>query len=250
MGGIISIKNLTTAFGSKVIHKDISMEIEKGKITAIIGGSGTGKSVLIREILGLLQPTGGEVSVMGKNIWAISPEELSELRTHYGVLFQDGALFSALTVGENIAVPLIEAFPQGIEPMDDIVKLRLSLSGLAPDVADKMPSELSGGMVKRAAIARALALEPEILFLDEPTSGLDPINARSIDDLTKTLTKNLGITVVLITHDLLSLKAIADTLVILFEGKVLVHGTYDEASSFHHPWVKEYFSRNDTKTAA
>lgn len=239
---IIEVKDIVTRFGKTTVHDGVTFSITPGQIVAIIGGSGCGKSVLLKEAIGLLRPTSGSISICGHDVWSASEVELEELRKRYGVLFQNGALFSALTVGENVAVPLREdtALPEDI--INDIVELRLGLSGLPVSVATKMPAELSGGMRKRAALARALALEPELLFLDEPTSGLDPINARAFDQLVRTLCDGIGLTVVMVTHDLDTLESIVDTVIALADGKVLAQGPVREVAKVEHPWIKSYFS--------
>jgi phospholipid/cholesterol/gamma-HCH transport system ATP-binding protein len=211
-------------------------------VNALIGGSGTGKTVLLREMIGLLQPTAGKVQVLGVGIWRASEHELSDLRRRYGVLFQDGALFSALSVAQNVAVPLIEKTNLSAKTIQELVDLRLILSGLSPEHGEKMPSELSGGMRKRAALARALALEPEVLFLDEPTSGLDPVTARAFDKLVKTLVHNLGITVFLVTHDLDTISGIVDNLIVLAKGRVLAEGPVESVRRVQDDWIRSYFS--------
>lgn len=239
---IIEIRDVVTRFGITTVHDGVTFSIMPGQIVAIIGGSGCGKSVLLKEAIGLLRPTAGEILIGGQSVWRSSEVELEALRRRYGVLFQNGALFSALTVGENIAVPLKEDTRLPEDVIKDIVELRLGLSGLPVSVAAKMPAELSGGMRKRAALARALALEPELLFLDEPTSGLDPINARAFDQLVRTLCDGIGLTIVMVTHDLDTLGSIVDTVIALADGKVLAQGTVGEVSKVDHPWIKSYFS--------
>jgi len=220
----------------------VSFSVERGVIAALIGGSGSGKSTLLREIIGLQAPSGGKVTLLGKDVWQASAEEQNALRHRYGVLFQNGALFSALTVGENVAVPLREQTTFSAELISSIVQLRLGLTGLDENVAAKMPSELSGGMRKRVALARALALEPEVLFLDEPSSGLDPINARTFDNLVRTLCDSLGLTVFMVTHDLDSIIGIADQVIVLENGRVVANGPLDTVMKTENPWIKEYFS--------
>lgn len=239
---MIEVDSVKTVFDDHVVHQDVSFSIAPGTVVALIGGSGSGKSTLLREIIGLLRPTAGSTHLFGVNVWDSSPEDVLELKKRFGVLFQNGALFSALTVGENIAVPLIENSNIKEEYFPDIVQLRLGLSGLSADTSTKMPSELSGGMRKRVALARALALEPEILFLDEPTSGLDPINARAFDHLVKTLSRSLGLTVFMVTHDLDSISLIADRVIVLGRGRVVADGSVEEVTQSDEPWINEYFS--------
>jgi phospholipid/cholesterol/gamma-HCH transport system ATP-binding protein len=239
---ILKVDSIETRFGSNHVHRGVTFEVTRPSVIAIIGGSGCGKSVLLREILGLLRPAAGSISIFGQDIARISESELRELRNRYGVLFQNGALFSALTVGQNVASPLREQTRLPAHLIDSVVELRLALSGLGPETARLMPSELSGGMKKRAALARALALEPEILFLDEPTSGLDPINARSFDELVRSLCDGLALTVVMVTHDLDTLESIIDRVIALADGKVLADGPVHEVARVDHPWIRSYFS--------
>jgi phospholipid/cholesterol/gamma-HCH transport system ATP-binding protein len=248
MSGVLSLQGIHSVFGGKEIHKGVSFEIAQGEITALIGGSGSGKSTLLKIVLGLAHQTQGEVSLFGRNLSGLSREELQKVRNRYGVLFQNGALFSALTVGENIAVPLREQTTFGEREISEIIALRLALSGLSAGDQNKMPSDLSGGMRKRAALARALALEPELLFLDEPTSGLDPINARAFDTLIRTLSRSLGLSVLMITHDLGSINLIADKVLVLGEGKLIAQGTVEEVRATQHPWIEEYFSSGPEST--
>ena len=239
---VISVQDVQTRFGTKYVHKGVTFDVFRGQVLAVIGGSGTGKSTLLREIIGLLRPTAGRVELLGTDVWSAEAEALESLRHRFGVLFQNGALFSALTVGENIATPLREQSHFSDSLIESIVQLRLGLTGLSCDTCSKMPSELSGGMRKRVALARALALEPELLFLDEPTSGLDPINARAFDALIRTLSDSLGLTTFMVTHDLDSIESIADRLIVLDEGKVLADGTVKEVEKIDHPWIQSYFS--------
>ncbi len=242
METVIDIENIVTKFGSQVVHNGVSFRVDQGEVVAIIGGSGCGKSTLLREIIRLLRPTSGEIWLLGENVWRCSPEKMNKLRRSFGVLFQNGALFSALTVGENIALPFLEQTTIDHSLIDDLVQLRLGLSGLEASVAGKLPSELSGGMRKRAALARALALEPRILFLDEPTSGLDPVNARAFDQLIRTLSDSLGLTIFMVTHDLDTLEGIVDRIVVLGQGSVVANGSYQEVVETDDPWIQEYFS--------
>jgi phospholipid/cholesterol/gamma-HCH transport system ATP-binding protein len=239
---VIEIENVVTKFGEAVVHNGVSFSIRRGVVAAVIGGSGSGKSTLLRELIGLLRPTSGRLKLFGTDVWQSDEAELNRLRQRFGVLFQNGALFSALSVGENVAVPFREQRRLPEELIRSLVQLRLALTGLPSDTCRKMPSELSGGMRKRVALARALALEPEILFLDEPTSGLDPVNARSFDHLIRTLSDSLGLTIFMVTHDLDSIFGIAEQLIVLDKGKVVANGTVEEVQSVKYPWIQEYFS--------
>ena len=238
----IEIKNLKTRLENAEVHRDVSFTIERGVVAALIGASGAGKSTILREIIGLLRPSAGTVKLLGTDVWTTTEEELADLRRQFGVLFQNSALFSSLTCAENVAVPMIEQahLPKTLIP--DLVDLRLKLVGLDPKTGLKMPSELSGGMRKRVGLARALALEPAVLFLDEPTSGLDPINARGFDELIRTLCDGLGLTVLLVTHDIDTVISIVDHLVVLENGVVLSEGPVDEVRRLDHPWIQSYFS--------
>ena len=245
MEEILKLDNIYSKYEYKEIHKGITLSLEPGKVTALIGGSGSGKSTLVKIVLGLLKQSSGKVTLFGKDLDSLDEEGHQELRNRYGVLFQNGALFSALTVAENIAVPLKERTNFSESDIQEIVALRLGLAGLESKDGNLMPSELSGGMRKRAALARALALEPELLFLDEPTSGLDPINARAFDDLIDTLSESLQLTVLMVTHDLSSINSVADRLLVLDQGKLIANGTVPEVRSINHPWIKEYFSAHE-----
>lgn len=241
-GAVLEVDGVVTRFGRTAIHDGVSFAARRGEILAIIGGSGTGKSVLLREIIGLLRPTAGTIRLLGTDVWAASPAELAAARTRFGMMFQDGALFSSLTVAENVATPLLEHAAVPPRLLEPLVRLRIALAGLPPEAGAKMPSELSGGMRKRAAIARALALEPEVLFLDEPTSGLDPITARAFDGLLRVLCDDLGLTVVVVTHDLDTLLGVVDRVIVLARGKVLTDGPVREVMALDDPWVQSYFS--------
>jgi phospholipid/cholesterol/gamma-HCH transport system ATP-binding protein len=238
---IISVRDLRNQFGSQVIHDHLDIDIYKGEVLGIVGGSGTGKSVLLRTILGLNHPAAGRIEIFGKARGEMTPAEEHAVERRWGVLFQDGALFSSLTVAQNIQVALKEHLHMPQKLMDEIAALKIGLVGLPPEAGPKFPSELSGGMRKRAGLARALALDPEIVFLDEPTAGLDPIGASAFDDLIKNLQATLGLTVFMVTHDLDSLYAICDRIAVLAEKKVLVTGTIAEMMTQEHPWIKEYF---------
>lgn len=246
---VIVLDGIQTRLGGRQIHAGVSLAVGRGELVALIGGSGSGKSVLLRETIGLLRPSGGSVHLLGTDMWRARATELASVRRRFGVLFQDGALFSSLSVAQNVAVPLRE---QGRTPPGEIealVDLRLSLAGFPLDSRDKLPSELSGGMKKRAGIARALALEPEILFLDEPTSGLDPITARAFDELMRFLCHDLGITVFMITHDLDTLNGLIERLVVLGDGRLIADGTVAEVARIDHPWIRDYFGTRPSTTA-
>ena len=238
---IIRVRGLKTQFGPDVIHDGLDLDVRRGEILAIVGGSGTGKSVLLRTIIGLNRPTAGSIEVFGQDTAKISDNERRRIEQRWGVLFQDGALFSSLTVAQNIQVPLKEHLKLPRRLMDEIAALKISMTGLPPEAGAKYPSELSGGMRKRAGLARSLAQDPELLFLDEPTAGLDPIGAAAFDQLIARLQKTLGLTVVLVTHDLDTLYAVCDRIAVLAEKRVLVVGTMQDMSQFSHPWVYEYF---------
>lgn len=239
---VIRLRDLKVAFGDNVILEDLDLDVKRGEILGVVGGSGTGKSVLMRTILGLNRPRAGSIEVLGQNTLDLSEAELRMLERRWGVLFQDGALFTSLTVAQNIQVPLREQVgkvPKDL--MDEIAALKISMVGLSPDAGPKYPSELSGGMRKRAGIARALALDPEIIFLDEPTSGLDPIGAAAFDETIKRLHDALGLTVLLVTHDLDTLHAVCDRIAVLADKRVKLIGTMDEMLHSDHPWIREYF---------
>ncbi|MGD9842091.1 MAG: ABC transporter ATP-binding protein [Steroidobacteraceae bacterium] len=237
---IVSVRNIVNRFGEQLIHDGVSFDINAGEVIGIVGGSGTGKSVLLRTILGLQKPSAGQVLIEGADITAMSERQLMDVKHRYGVTFQHGALFSSLTVAENIQLPLREYLPLSQATLDELTALRLDMVGLPPDAANKMPSQLSGGMIKRAALARALVLDPQLLFLDEPTSGLDPISAAEFDQLIRYLQASLKLTVVMITHDLDSLLTICDRLAVLVDRKVTTD-TLAGIMNNPHPWIHEYF---------
>jgi len=246
----IEISGLSNSFGDQVIHKDLELKVRRGEILGVVGGSGTGKSVLMRSIIGLQIPDAGQVHVFGKNTIGAEPDEEAAVRSRWGVLFQGGALFSTLTVAENVEVPLKQFYPE-LDPelRHEIARYKVKMSGLPEDAASKYPSELSGGMKKRAGLARALALDPELLFLDEPTAGLHPIGAAAFDDLTRELQATLGLTVFLITHDLDTLYAICDRVAVLADGKVIAVDTIPELLKLDHPWIQEYFNGPRSRAA-
>lgn len=238
---IIIVRDLANRFGTHAVHEHLDLDVLKGEILGVVGGSGTGKSVLLRSIIGLRQPSEGSVHVFGQNLPALPPLERSKLERRFGVLFQNGALFSSLTVSENICLPLIEHAGLSRTDAQFMAKVKISLAGLPPDAGAKYPSELSGGMVKRAALARALALDPDILFLDEPTAGLDPIGAAAFDQLILTLRDAFGLTVFLVTHDLDTLYTICDRVAVLSQKRVLVVGPLDQVAQTDDAWVQDYF---------
>jgi phospholipid/cholesterol/gamma-HCH transport system ATP-binding protein len=239
----IRVEGLKTAFGEHLIHEDLALDVRRGEILGVVGGSGTGKSVLMRAIIGLQTPAAGNIEVLGDAIAGDDADRDIDIRSRWGVLFQGGALFSTLTVAENIEVPLREFYPE-LSPAlrREIARYKVMLSGLPDSAADKYPSELSGGMKKRAGLARALAMDPELLFLDEPTAGLDPIGAAAFDKLTRELQDTLGHTVFLITHDLDTLYEICDRVAVLADKRVIAVGTIPELLALDHPWIQEYFN--------
>jgi phospholipid/cholesterol/gamma-HCH transport system ATP-binding protein len=239
---VIELSGVVTRFGRQTVHDGLDLRVRRGELVALIGGSGSGKSVLLREILGLQRPTAGVVKLLGTDMWTASQEQLALTRRRFGMMFQEGALFSSLDVAGNVATPLREHTDTPPELLPRLVNLRLALAGLSAEVGTKMPAQLSGGMKKRAAIARALALEPEVLFLDEPTSGLDPITARAFDQLLAFLNRDLGLTVLLVTHDLDTLLTIARRIVVLGGGKVLADGTAEQVMAVDDPWIESYFA--------
>ncbi|MDA1100928.1 MAG: ABC transporter ATP-binding protein [Proteobacteria bacterium] len=238
---IIRVRGLRTQFGDQVVHQDLDLDVRGGEILGIVGGSGTGKSVLLRTIIGLNRPAAGRIEVFGKDLAAVTPAERLAVEQRWGVLFQDGALFSSLTVAQNIEVPMKEHLDMPARLRDEIAALKIAMVGLPPEAGSKYPSELSGGMRKRAGLARSLALDPDLIFLDEPTSGLDPIGAANFDQLIRRLQINLGLTVFMVTHDLDSLHAICDRIALLAEKHILVIGRMADMLRHEHPWVHEYF---------
>ena len=238
---VLSVKDLTVGFGSNIVLDKLNLDIYRGEILGFVGASGTGKSVLMRTVLRLLPRRSGSIKILGVEYDEVSEEELMELDMRLGVLFQHGALFSSLTVMENIQVPMREYLNLPQDLMDELARLKIDMVGLAPEAADKFPSELSGGMIKRAALARALALDPDLVFLDEPTSGLDPIGAAEFDNLIAKLRDTLGLTVYMVTHDLDSLFSVCDRIAVLGQKRVLVEGTIDDMLTCDDDWVKSYF---------
>jgi phospholipid/cholesterol/gamma-HCH transport system ATP-binding protein len=250
----IRVRGLRNSFGNQVVHEKLDLDVRKGEILGVVGGSGTGKSVLMRSIIGLQVPDEGQVHVFGEDmVGRLDDDEALAIRKRWGVLFQGGALFSTLTVAENVEVPIREYYPN-IGPVlrDEIAAYKIRMTGLPAEAGPKYPAELSGGMKKRAGLARALALDPDLLFLDEPTAGLDPIGAAAFDDQTRKLQETLGLTVFLITHDLDTLYSICDRVAVLADKKVIAVGTIDELLALDHPWIQEYFNgpRGRAATAA
>jgi phospholipid/cholesterol/gamma-HCH transport system ATP-binding protein len=238
---IIRVRGLKVGFGERLIMDGLDLDLYRGEVLGFVGASGAGKSVLTRTILGLLPKRAGTIEVFGYDIDKLGPQEGLLIGERWGVLFQEGALFSSLTVRQNIQTPMREHLNLSQSTLDGLAAQKLALVGLPQDAADKYPSELSGGMTKRVSLARALALDPEIVFLDEPTSGLDPISAGDFDDLIGTLQKTLGLTVFMVTHDLDSLYAICDRVAVLGHGKVAAVGPIDELLLSDDPWIKSYF---------
>jgi phospholipid/cholesterol/gamma-HCH transport system ATP-binding protein len=238
---VIMVRGLRTQFGDHVVHDGLDLDVNRGEVLGVVGGSGSGKSVLLRAIVGLIRPKAGDVSVLGTDMLTASDAARQKIEQRWGVMFQDGALFSSLTVCENVEVPMREQTELSPKTRRSLAELKVSMVGLPQIACDKYPSELSGGMRKRAGLARALALDPEIVFLDEPTAGLDPIGAAAFDALIKKLQTTMGLTVFMVTHDLDSLHAVCDRIAVLAEKKVFVTGTMKDMLKVDHPWVHEYF---------
>lgn len=239
---VIRVRGLTNRFGTHTVHEDLDLDVMRGEVLGVIGGSGTGKSVLLRSIVGLNKPVKAEIDVFGERITDLSRQERIRIERRWGVMFQDGALFSTLTVRENVMAPMVEHTDLPKPLMKELADLKIRLAGLELEAAAKRPADLSGGMRKRVALARALALDPDLVFLDEPTAGLDPIGAAKFDALVHSLSRSLGLTVFLVTHDLDTLVAVCDRVAVLSDGKVLAIGTLDEVRKNPHPWIQEYFS--------
>ncbi|TXI51105.1 MAG: ATP-binding cassette domain-containing protein [Lysobacter sp.] len=240
---IIRVRGLRNQFGAQVVHDNLDLDVRRGEILGVVGGSGSGKSVLMRSIIGLRAPDAGEIDVLGVDARSDANEDRLAIERNIGVLFQDGALFSSLTVGENVQVPLKEHHP-GLPDrlMYELALLKVKLAGLPADAIDKLPAQLSGGMRKRAGLARALAMDPPLLFLDEPTAGLDPIGAAAFDTLIRNLQRALGLTVFLITHDLDTLYAICDRVAVLADRRVIATAPLAQIERLDHPWVQAYFN--------
>ncbi len=247
---VICVRGLRNQFGTHVVHENLDLDVRRGEILGVVGGSGTGKSVLLRSIIGLLPPAAGDITVLGKELRGLPAKERSQVERRMGVLFQAGALFSSLTVVENIALPLIEHAGLSRADAEHIGAMKIGLSGLPASAAQKYPSELSGGMIKRAALARSLALDPDVLFLDEPTAGLDPIGAAEFDQLILTLRAALGLTVFLVTHDLDTLYTICDRVAVLSDKRVLINDTLKTVEQLDNPWVQAYFQGPRGRAAA
>ncbi len=237
---VIRVRNLVTRFGPQVLHDGLDLDVRSGEVLGVVGGSGSGKSVLLKSIIGLLRPASGSIKVLDREVEQMSDRQLRDVQRQWGVLFQDGALFSSMTVCENIQLPIKEHtdLPQSL--IDDITRVKVAMVGLPPDAATKLPAQLSGGMRKRAGLARALALDPSLLFLDEPTAGLDPIGAAAFDALIADLQQSLKLTVFMVTHDLDSLGAICDRIAVLVDKKIVVD-TMENLLDYPHPWIREYF---------
>ena len=246
----IEVKGLVSAFGDRVIHQGLDLTVEAGEVLGVVGGSGAGKSVLLNTIIGLKRPEGGEVKVFGQAIARASEQQMEQIEQRWGVLFQNGALFSNLTVRENVAAPFFEHTTLTRPEIYELADLKIALTGLPPHAGSLKPAELSGGMRKRAALARALALDPELLFLDEPTSGLDPIGAGAFDELIRDLSDSLGLTVFMITHDLDSLYAICDRVAVIADKTIVAIGTIEVLKQSPHPWIQEYFNGPRGRVAA
>ena len=238
---VIEVRGVVNRFGTQTVHDGLDLDVYRGEILGIVGGSGSGKSVLLRSIVGLIRPKGGSIRVFGVDVLSAPDAERQRLEERWGVLFQDGALFSALTVLENVMVPMREHLGLSPATREALAELKIAMVGLPANAGAKFPSELSGGMRKRAGLARALALDPEIVFLDEPTAGLDPIGAAAFDNLIRQLRDALGLTVFLVTHDLDTLNTVCDRVAVLAERKVLVTGSVADMMDVDHPWVRDYF---------
>jgi phospholipid/cholesterol/gamma-HCH transport system ATP-binding protein len=247
---VIRVRDLVVGFGTVTVLNRLSLDVFRGEILGFVGGSGAGKSVLMRTIIGLLPKRSGAIEVFGLDLGTVGERERRATERRWGILFQQGALFSSLTVRQNVQFPMREYLDLSDRLLDEIALAKLEMVGLTNDVADKFPAELSGGMTKRVALARALALDPEIVFLDEPTSGLDPIGAGAFDDLIRTLQRTLGLTVFMVTHDLDSLHTVCDRIAVLADGRVVVDGPIAAMLASEHAWVKQYFRGKRTRATA
>jgi phospholipid/cholesterol/gamma-HCH transport system ATP-binding protein len=246
----IRVRDLVVGFGDKVVMQGLDLDVFRGEVLGFVGGSGTGKSVLARTILGLIRKRSGLIEIFGADVDSLPPREYAAIERRIGVMFQQGALFSGLTVKQNVEVPMREHLRLSPRLTQELAMLKIELTGLDLDAADKYPSELSGGMTKRAALARALALDPELVFLDEPTSGLDPISAAEFDELIATLQRTLGLTVFMVTHDLDSLYSICDRIAALADGKVIAEGPMSTMLASQHPWLRAYFHGKRARLAS
>ncbi|MFC5346227.1 ABC transporter ATP-binding protein [Brevundimonas staleyi] len=250
---LIEVRGLLSQFGDQVIHRDLDLDVQRGEVLGVVGGSGTGKTVLLNSIIGLKEPEGGTISIFGHDVGGATDAERQDIERRTGVLFQQGALFSSLTVLENVASPMVEHTKLPRNTIRELAEMKIAMVGLKPESHHQKPAELSGGMKKRVGLARALSLDPELIFLDEPTAGLDPIGAAAFDDLIRKLSDDLGLTVFMITHDLDSLYAICDKVAVLADKHVIEKATVQELEKSDHPWIKEYFlgprGRAATKTA-
>jgi phospholipid/cholesterol/gamma-HCH transport system ATP-binding protein len=244
----ISVRDLSVGFGEKKVLDGLSLNVRRGEILGLVGASGGGKSVLLRTIIGLIPRREGRIAIMGAETDYGDNAAMQDIGRHWGILFQQGALFSSLTVQQNVQFPMRENLEISQTLLDELATAKLEMVGLSPDDGNKFPSELSGGMTKRAALARALALDPEIVFLDEPTSGLDPISASDFDALISTLQQTLGLTVFMVTHDLDSLHTVCDRVAALSEGKIVEVGPIEQLVSSQHPWVRSYFHNTRART--
>ncbi|MBB4657766.1 ABC transporter ATP-binding protein [Parvularcula dongshanensis] len=238
---VIKVRGLVNRFGDYTVHDDLDLDVRRGEVLGVVGGSGTGKSVLLRAIVGLRRPQAGTIELLGHDMVNLSEAERATLNQEIGLLFQDGALFSSLTVRQNVMAPIKEHLDVPQSLAREVAAMKISLAGLPDDAGDKYPAELSGGMRKRAALARALALDPQVLFLDEPTAGLDPVGAERFDELIVSLRESLGLTVFMVTHDLDSLYHDCDRVAVLAEKRVIAIGSIDEVRRSDHPWIEEYF---------
>jgi len=237
---IVEVRGLVNRFGPQVVHDHLEMTVEPGEVFGIVGGSGSGKSVLLRSILGLQRPQAGEVRLMGRDVTQMAPVELKEVKATYGVTFQQGALFSALTVLQNVQLPMLEHLQLPPRALEELAMLKVRLVGLPDEAARKYPAQLSGGMIKRAALARSLALDPRLLMLDEPTAGLDPISAAAFDELLMDLRQQLGLTVIMITHDLDTIFRTCNRVGVIIDRK-MTSDTLEGITRNPHPWIQSYF---------
>lgn len=238
---VLEVQGLVSRFGERTIHDGVDLTVEQGEVVGVVGGSGTGKTVLLNSIIGLKEPDGGTVRILGRDTGDLSRSEAADIERRTGVLFQQGALFSSLSVLQNVASPLVEHTRLPADLITELAELKIAMVGLGPEAHHLKPAELSGGMRKRVGLARALALDPELLFLDEPTAGLDPIGAAAFDQLIRSLSEDLGLTVFMITHDLDSLYAICDKVAVLADKRIVAKATVQELERSDHPWIRDYF---------